>query len=222
MTRCPICDRAILLGGYRDGEGRYCSRYCGMRAAELENRELSEKERRLWIRSAGTRCWVCGATIYMGTGIADGDRQYCSRRCCRRAEVLRDRFIPAKSSPEIIQSASASHADSRARFASAVNQYAAAQRSSLKFFRIFPLVFLLSLPLLLWIVHGRSNSSVTTLVLIFAVVVGTTGITAAMKVDKLEKAHGLKCPHCNRYFRGQVLIHVRDTGKCMLCGGTVF
>ena len=195
-----------------------------MRAAELEGRELSPKERRLWVASAETRCWVCGLTIYRSTGIPDGERQYCSRACAHRAEDLRARYPSSGQARE--KSAVAvrgHHTEGQLKFAASVVQLSAQQQRLRKFFFI-PLVLFFSLPLVLWVARAArfSRGSVELVLLGCLLLALLVSFWAARKVGKLEDEYGLKCPECKRYFRGRHLLHVLKTGECMLCGATVF
>lgn len=219
MTRCPICNRLILFGGHREGDQQCCSQYCAMRVAELEGRDLSAQERRLWIASSGTRCWVCGSTIYGSTGIFDDERRYCSRACFQRAADLNAKFglseSPEKRGPPT--------GDGQARFAAAIVQLGA-QQKGIRRPILIPSVLLLSLPLLLWLARTAHMPRVG-IWLILTVVVSLVlllSFAIARKVDEIEKAYGVKCPQCKRYFRGSVLVHALKTGRCMHCGGTVF
>jgi len=199
-----------------------------MRAAELEGRDLSPEERRLWIASADTRCWVCGSTIYQSTGIPDGERQYCSRACGQRAANLRARYVPSGQSREKIAMPVGDNVKKdRANFAAAVTQLIAHQQPLLKPLRnvlLIASVLLFSLPLLLWGARTAHISRIGIWLLFLAVIFLPLfiGFSAARKLGKIEKAYGVKCPQCNRYFRGKILVHALNTGKCMLCGATIF
>lgn len=215
MTRCPICNRIVVFGGSRDGDRRYCSRYCRMRGAELEGRELTPKEQRLRFRSAETRCWVCGSTIYHSTGIFDGDRQYCSRACCKRAAELRTKYFPSVKPREKLAVP--------AEFQAAVIQFIAYQRRFSKVFLIVP-VLLWSLPFLLWIMPKAhvSLTGILLLILLVSSLAVYVGMTTATKIERKQKELGLQCPQCKLRFNGTHLGHVLRTGKCMKCGATIF
>ena len=214
MNRCLICNRIVIFGGSRDGDRRYCGRYCRMRGAELEGRELTAKEQRLRFVSATSRCWVCGSTIYHGSGIFDGDRQYCSRACCKRAAELRTKYFQSVKPREKLVVP--------AEFQAAVFQFLAYQRRFSKAFLIIPALSLLWV-LLIWIEGMASVSRAIVWMLIFLVsLLAACVVMTVTKIERKQKELGLQCPQCKLLFRGIHLSHVLSTGKCMKCGATIF